>query len=56
MINYLLLSVVVLGCSLQNILKKQFDVKNPKEKSNFIYQYTFFTLLCACVFLGVIYI
>ena len=56
MINYLLLSVVVLGCTIQNVLKKQFDIKNPDAKLNYLYQYTFFTLLSACVFLGVIYI
>lgn len=56
MIDYLLLFVVILGGNIQTIFKKQFYIKNPDTKENFLYQYTFFTLLSACVFLGIIYI
>ena len=56
MIDYFLLFVVLFGVNIQTIFKKQFYLKNPDTKENFLYQYTFFTLLSACVFLGVIYI
>lgn len=55
MINYLLLFVVIFGVNLQTIFNKQFYLNNPDTKENFIYQYNFFTLLSACVFLGIIY-
>lgn len=56
MINYFFLFIVLFGVNIQNILKKHFYIKNPDTKSNFLYHFNFFTLLSACVFLGIIYI